>query len=99
MESKLMLQKFPHVAANDHARAWLSWQSNRGLASNTLEAYGRGLERYLAFLSNRAVYVETATRFDVASYVRQLLPRTVNEAERGYKNDLSRKLHSNSLLR
>jgi integrase/recombinase XerD len=77
-EPKLRLEKFPHIARNDHARAWLTWQSNRGLAPNTLEAYGRGLEGYLMFLRDRAVTVEAATRLDVASYIRHLLPRTVN---------------------
>ena len=95
-ESKLVVQRFPHVTANDHARAWLGWQSNRGLAPNTLEAYGRGLERYLAFLSNRAVSVEAASRFDVASYVRQLLPRAMSENQ-AEPNNKSRPLANATL--
>lgn len=82
-ESKLRFERFPHVAANDHARTWLTWQANRGLARNTVEAYGRGLEKYLIFLSNRAVRVEAATRFDVASYVRELLRPKSNGEEPG----------------
>jgi site-specific recombinase XerD len=101
MESKLMLQRFPHVAANHHARAWLGWQSNRGLEPNTLEVYGRGLETYLAFLSSRELSVEAATRFDVASYVRQLLPLTVNETEAAPDNKSrpSQTLHCTNLSR
>jgi integrase/recombinase XerD len=76
-ESTAWLRRFPRVAGNDPARAWLIWQLNRGLASNTLEAYGRGLEKYLAFLRDRAVTIETASRLDIATYVRNLLPRSI----------------------
>ncbi len=51
----------------------LTWQCNRGLAANTLEAYGRGLERYLLFLAGRGLTIESATRLDIAAYVRDLL--------------------------
>jgi hypothetical protein len=40
----------PLVAADPHARSWLTIQSHRGLAYNTLDAYSRCLERYLSFL-------------------------------------------------
>ena len=43
-------ERYPRVAESAHSRAWLRWQCNRGLAANTLEAYGRGLERNLLFL-------------------------------------------------
>src|SRR5882762_10442101 len=56
-----------------HCREWLTWQWNRGLAANTLEAYGRGLERYLLFLAGRNITIESATRLDIAAYVRDLL--------------------------
>ena len=42
--------RFPTVAALPEARAWLSFQAFRGLALNTLDAYGRNLERYLRFV-------------------------------------------------
>lgn len=42
--------RFPTVAALPQARAWLSFQAYRGLAINTLDAYGRNLERYLRFV-------------------------------------------------
>ena len=41
----------PLVAADPHARAWLTLQSHRGLAHNTLDAYSRGLDRYFRFLA------------------------------------------------
>lgn len=44
-------ERIPTVAAIPEARAWLSFQACRGLALNTLDAYGRNLERYLRFLN------------------------------------------------
>lgn len=35
-ESKLRLEKFPDLVVNGHARAWLSWQSDRGLPVNSV---------------------------------------------------------------
>jgi len=73
-------ERYPRVAVNPRSRAWLTWQCNRGLAANTLEAYGRGLERYLLFLAGRCLTIETATRLDIAAYVRdQLSPRPAAE--------------------
>lgn len=42
-------ERYPSVAANARAREWLQIQSDLGLACNTIEAYGRSLERYLRF--------------------------------------------------
>jgi integrase/recombinase XerD len=66
-------EKFPLIATHSHAREWLKWQWNRGLAPNTLEAYGRGLEGYLRFLGGLDIKAERATRLDVAAYIRELL--------------------------
>jgi site-specific recombinase XerD len=46
--------RIPTVAAAPEARAWLSFQACRGLALNTLDAYGRNLERYLRFLNGES---------------------------------------------
>jgi integrase/recombinase XerD len=46
----ILWDRVPLVAGQKDARAWLSFQACRGLAVNTLEAYGRNLERYLRFL-------------------------------------------------
>ncbi len=40
----------PSVAADPHAQSWLMLESHRGLASKTLDAHSRALERYLSFL-------------------------------------------------
>jgi hypothetical protein len=49
--SEIRWDRVPFVAGHGDARAWLSFQACRGLALNTLDAYGRNLERYLRFLS------------------------------------------------
>src|SRR6266566_1085148 len=66
-------ERYRRVAENAHSREWLTWQWNRGLAASTLEAYRRGLERYLLFLAGRGLTIEAATRLDIAAYVRDLL--------------------------
>src|SRR6266480_2026160 len=66
-------ERYPRVAESAHSQAWLRWQCNRGLAANTLEAYGRGLERHLLFLAGRELAIEAVTRLDIAAYVRDLL--------------------------
>ncbi len=41
-------ERYPLLAQQEHTRSWLQIQGNLGLASNTVEAYGRALEGYLA---------------------------------------------------
>jgi integrase/recombinase XerD len=82
-------ERYPRVAENAHSRAWLTWQCTRGLAANTLEAYGRGLERHLRFLAARGLTIESATRLDVAAYVRdQFSPQpAANNSQRPHTHD------------
>jgi integrase/recombinase XerD len=44
--------RFPLVAQHSQARQWLGMQIKYGLAPNTIDAYGRALEGYLAFALN-----------------------------------------------
>ena len=44
----------PVAAAHPLCRSWLTFQSHRGLARNTLDAYSQGLEVFLRFLSHPA---------------------------------------------
>src|SRR6266540_5202642 len=68
-------QRYPLVAQDAHARAWLGIQANLGRAANTVEAYGRGLQDYLAFSLRRGVGPAGAGREHVAAYVGDLLRR------------------------
>jgi site-specific recombinase XerD len=62
-------ERCPLVAADLHACSWLTLQSRRGLAPNTLDAYSRALERYLGFLDSRCIASSVATRGDVGLYL------------------------------
>jgi integrase/recombinase XerD len=68
----------PLVAADLHACSWLTLQSRRGLAPNTLDAYSRALERYLGFLDSRCIASLVATRGDVGLYLASFQRRLSN---------------------
>jgi integrase/recombinase XerD len=63
------------VAQSPHARSWLTIQAHLGLAPNTIDAYGRALEDYLAFSASQAIIPESAHRDHLAAYVRNLTTR------------------------
>jgi integrase/recombinase XerD len=46
--------RYPTLTANDDAKRWLQSVADLGLAPNTVEAYGRGVEQYLFFSHARA---------------------------------------------
>lgn len=68
-------ERYPLVAQREHTRTWLQIQGNLGLASNTIEAYGRALEGYLRFCQNQEIRPEAATREQMSRYVRDLTSR------------------------
>jgi integrase/recombinase XerD len=68
-------EHYPHVGGNEVARAWLVLESNLGLAANTLDAHGRGLEEYFAFSAGKDTAVVTATWDHIAAYIRDLMTR------------------------
>jgi integrase/recombinase XerD len=59
----------PLVAADPHARSWLTLQSHRGLALNTLEAYSRDLERYLRFVEHHHLSWLLVTSAEMGLYL------------------------------
>jgi|SRR5580658_7511702 integrase/recombinase XerD len=65
----------PAVAAHPMCRAWLTFQSHRGLAGNTLDAYSRGLEAFLHFLSDEQLSIPAVTRIHIGSYLASLQSR------------------------
>jgi integrase/recombinase XerD len=78
---EILWDRVPLVAGQRDARAWLSFQACRGLAQNTLGAYGRNLERYLRFLSERGKEPHEIGQDIVAAYLRDLVkpPATPEE--------------------
>ncbi|MDT8306616.1 MAG: tyrosine-type recombinase/integrase [Anaerolineae bacterium] len=75
MSTDIDWHKFPRVARQEIPKAWLSFGVHRGLAHNTIQAYGRALEDYLAFCEREEIVVTTATREHVARYLHDLRHR------------------------
>lgn len=65
-------ERYPVITQAPAAKAWLIIQINFGLAANTVEAYARALEHYLAFCGRQSIVAETAKREHLASYVHEL---------------------------
>ncbi len=65
-------ERCPLVTADPHACSWLTLQSHRGLASNTLDAYSRALERYVSFLKLHSLLSTSVTRGDLGLYLATL---------------------------
>jgi integrase/recombinase XerD len=65
-------ERCPFVTADPHACSWLTLQSHRGLASNTLNAYSRALERYVSFLKLHSLVSTSVTRGDLGLYLATL---------------------------
>lgn len=61
--------RYPAVAQDSWARRWLEDQVLLGLASNTIDAYARGVQEFLAYCEQRQVHAAKATKEDVAQYV------------------------------
>jgi site-specific recombinase XerD len=73
--AEIRWKRYPRVTEFGAARAWLVLQHNLGLAANTIDAYGRALEEYLAFSAAKEVSVITAAKDHIAAYVRDLTSR------------------------
>ena len=74
-EDHVQWRRYPSVASEPTARAWLSIQAGRDLARHTVETYGRSLEDFLRFTAERGVQPAHATREHLAAYARDLLTR------------------------
>jgi integrase/recombinase XerD len=66
-------ERYPHVRNVQSAEAWLSFCAKRGLAANTIDAYGRALDDFLAFQGEAVA--EQVSRHDVAAYLESLRAR------------------------
>lgn len=73
MNEKIQWSRMPTVAELPEATAWMTFQSCRDLALNTIDAYGRNLERYLCFLQAIKLPPWDVKQDQVASYLQDLL--------------------------
>ena len=81
-------ERYPRVSENVHAKEWLKFQSTRGLAANTLEAYGRDLDAYLAFLASVGVELQAVVRNVIGAYIQHIAQRP-SKREREARTTLS----------
>lgn len=73
--SEIRWNRFPRVQRCAEAKKWLEIQHMLGLAANTVEAYGRGLEDFLRWCSSARVSPVKAGRGELARYVGDLRSR------------------------
>lgn len=73
--AEVQWERYPSLAGVEMARRWLQIQADLGLARNTVEAYGRGLEEYFRFVQALRLDYETVRHEQIAAYVRHLLSR------------------------
>src|ERR1700756_648096 len=73
-------ERWPTLAGEPAALAWLGIRSDLGLAPRTLDAYSRGLSEYLAFCTAVSIDPLTAGRDHVARYVCELTQRPPRHA-------------------
>lgn len=69
------LQRWPVLASHSDVVAWLDLQEQLGLAPRTLSAYALALNDYLRLCDGNGVDAVSATRADIAAYVRDLCTR------------------------
>jgi integrase/recombinase XerD len=68
-------ERYRRVSENRHAREWLKFQSLRGLAVNTLDAYGRDLDAYLGFLESAGIELHSVVRSTIGGYIENIAQR------------------------
>jgi integrase/recombinase XerD len=73
---KVHWDHYPLVASTPLAQEWLDIQAKIGLAPNTVEAYGRGLNDFLAFYQRYPTPFAAATKVQIAAYVADLRQRS-----------------------
>jgi len=69
------------VAEEPHAHAWLEIQAMLGLAKNTIHAYGRGANDYLALCQRAARPSVEATKADIIAYIDDMTHRSNPKGE------------------
>ena len=68
VENREATGRWPAVARHPMAAAWLKLQVQLGLASRTIDAYGRALADYLTVCERDCIDPLTADRAEIAHY-------------------------------
>ena len=74
-QKSIRWEHFPRIASLLESKEWLENQQMLGLAPNTVEAYGRGLEDFLAWCDRTKVHATEAGRAELSGYVGDLRSR------------------------
>lgn len=69
--------RYPHIQAHEQAVAWLTFESNRGLAENTLQAYARGLEDFFRFCVTQGLEIMAVGRDAIGWYIHEMRQRPI----------------------
>ncbi len=67
--------RYPAVAGHGMARRWIETQVLLGMAPNTVDAYARGVQDFLAFCEGARIRATEATRDQIAEYIGDLRRR------------------------
>ena len=67
--------RYPAVAEHAGARRWIETQVLLGMAPNTVDAYARAVQDFLAFCEQAGIVATRATRDQIAEYVGDLRRR------------------------
>lgn len=67
--------RYPSVQQQPLARRWLESQALLGLASNTIDAYARAIQDFIAYCERTGISPTQATRDQIAQYVGDLRRR------------------------
>lgn len=67
--------RYPMLAENPHGKHWIESEALLGLAPNTIDAYARGANDFLAFCQRTGVDLLIASKGDLARYVGDLRQR------------------------
>jgi len=81
------VERYPYLQSCEPACTWIRIQANLGLAQNTLHAYARSLNDFLAFTDKSAVDAMTASREQISGWVRDLLSRPSNRSGKAISID------------
>jgi integrase/recombinase XerD len=81
------IERYPYLQSCEPACTWIRIQANLGLAHNTLHAYGRSLNDFLAFTGKSAVDAMMASREHISGWVRDLVSRPNNRSGKAISID------------
>ncbi|HLA82250.1 MAG TPA: tyrosine-type recombinase/integrase, partial [Thermoleophilia bacterium] len=74
-DTSVQWERYPAVVQDSNAKRWIETQVLLGLAPNTIDAYARAINDFLAYCSRNAIDAQQASRDEIARYVGDLRQR------------------------